>query len=81
MILYLIAINIITFCAFCWDKYCAVNHKWRVPESTLIGLAVLGGSVGAFAAMQIVRHKTRHWKFTVGVPVIFLLQLLVWMYR
>lgn len=78
---YLIVINVVTFLIFCWDKYCAVSHKWRVPENTLIGLALLGGSVGAYAAMQTVRHKTRHLKFMVGVPAIFLIQVLVLKYR
>lgn len=71
---YLAVINLLAFAVYGWDKFCAKAHRWRVPEIVLLGLAALGGSVGAYAAMQIFRHKTLHWKFRVGVPVLFLLQ-------
>lgn len=73
-IYYLIIINVITFFAYGIDKLKAKYNKWRISESMLIGLAAIGGAVGAFAGMQIFRHKTKHLKFVIGVPVI----LVVW---
>ncbi len=72
---YLIIINVATFIVYAWDKLCAVNNWWRVPEYILLGIAALGGSVGALLGMSIFRHKTLHLKFKYGVPVILLLQL------
>ncbi|MFQ9515203.1 MAG: DUF1294 domain-containing protein [Eubacterium sp.] len=69
-IAYLAAINIITFIIYGMDKYKARKHKWRISEKELMGLSVIGGFIGAFAGMQIFRHKTKHMKFVVGVPVI-----------
>jgi uncharacterized membrane protein YsdA (DUF1294 family) len=54
-----------------------MHHKWRIRESTLILLAVIGGSVGALLAMYTVRHKTKHNKFRIGVPVILAVQIIV----
>ena len=59
------------------DKYKSMHHKWRIRESTLILLAVIGGSVGALLAMYTVRHKTKHNKFRIGVPVILAVQIIV----
>lgn len=70
---YFIAINIITFLIYVIDKYKAKRNKWRVSEKALIGLAAIGGFVGAIAGMQIFRHKTKHMKFVIGVPVITVL--------
>lgn len=67
---WLILINIITFVIYALDKYKAVHHLWRIPEKTLIFLAIIGGSPAALLAMYTIRHKTRHIKFTLGVPVI-----------
>ncbi|MBQ4214710.1 MAG: DUF1294 domain-containing protein [Bacteroidales bacterium] len=77
IILYLLAINIAAFIAFGIDKYKAKRDKWRVPESTLLTMAVLGGSIGALAGMKIWRHKTLHNKFRIGIPVILALQIIV----
>lgn len=77
IILYLLAINIATFIAFGIDKYKAKRDKWRIPESTLLTMAVLGGSIGALAGMKIWRHKTLHNKFRIGIPVILVLQIIV----
>ena len=52
------------------DKRKAVKGQWRIPEATLIGLALAGGPVGAYAGMKVFHHKTKHAKFTIGVPVI-----------
>ncbi len=77
---YLIAINIITFLAFGIDKRKAEKGAWRIKESTLIALAAIGGSIGTLLGIKVFKHKTKHKKFTVGVPIIFILQvaLTVW---
>lgn len=67
--------NLITFIIYGADKMLAKMHSWRVPEILLLLLAALGGSVGAYLAMQIFRHKTLHLKFKLGVPLIFLVQI------
>ena len=73
---YLLAVNIAAFAVCGWDKLCAKRGMWRVPEKILLLLAILGGSVGAMAAMAIFRHKTLHLKFRYGVPLILILQLI-----
>lgn len=73
----LLLINLITFAVYGYDKFCAKKGAWRVPEIRLLGLAVLGGSAGALLAMFLFRHKTKHLKFTIGVPVILGLQIFV----
>lgn len=72
--MYLAVINAVGFGIFGYDKWCAVHRQWRVPEKTLIAAALLGGSVGAFAGMKVFRHKMRHPKFSVGLPVILAAQ-------
>ena len=69
-------INIITFLAYGLDKLKAVKNWWRIPEWELIGLAVIGGSLGAFLGMVVFRHKTRKLKFRFGIPLIILLHAL-----
>ena len=75
IILYLIAINVVTFLVYGLDKWKAMRDAWRISETTLLLLAAAGGSVGALLGMQIFRHKTKHVKFTVGVPAILLVQV------
>jgi uncharacterized membrane protein YsdA (DUF1294 family) len=75
--IYLIAINLIAFGAMALDKSKARHNRERIPEAVLMTLAVIGGSVGAIAAMLCCRHKTRHLKFTLGLPAILCLQLLL----
>lgn len=72
---YLIFINCTAFVIYGADKAFAKLHSWRVPEIVLLVLAALGGSAGAFIAMQVFRHKTMHFKFIFGVPLIFFLQV------
>lgn len=67
---YLIFINCTAFVVYGADKAFAKLHSWRVPEMVLLVLAALGGSAGAFIAMQLFRHKTQHLKFIFGVPLI-----------
>lgn len=74
---YLLGINILAFLVFGLDKRKARKDRWRVPEATLLLLAVIGGSVGALLGMVVFRHKTRHNKFRIGLPLILLAQLAV----
>jgi uncharacterized membrane protein YsdA (DUF1294 family) len=76
---YLIAVNIIAFFAYGVDKWKAKRHRWRIPEATLLVLAAIGGSVGAWIGMQVFRHKTKHLKFVAGVPAIFIIQCIIFM--
>lgn len=75
LLYYLIAINAITFITYGIDKWKARKNKWRIPESTLLLLAVFGGSIGAFLGMRVWRHKTMHKKFKYGIPSILVLQI------
>ena len=79
-LIYLLAINAVTFIIYGIDKYKAKHAKWRISEATLLMLAVIGGSIGAWCGMKVWHHKTMHKKFKYGVPVILLLQvaLTVW---
>ena len=71
---YILAVNLAAFCVYGIDKYKAVKGWWRIPESTLLGIALIGGSIGAWAAMQLFRHKTKHWQFKILVPLFFVIQ-------
>ena len=75
--IYLILVNAVAFLLMLIDKQKAKKKKWRIPEATLIGSAAIGGSIGALAGMYTFRHKTKHPKFTVGIPVILVLQLIL----
>ena len=75
LFIYLLIINAIAFSLMLIDKYKARKNLWRIPEATLISTALLGGSIGALIGMYTVRHKTRHIKFTVGIPLILLAQI------
>lgn len=75
ILIYLQLVNLAAFAAFGIDKHKARKNRWRIPEATLMGLAVIGGSIGALAGMYLFRHKTRHYKFTIGIPAILLLQI------
>ena len=74
-LLYLLLINAAAFVLMLVDKIKAKKNRWRIPERTLIGSAVLGGSIGALMGMYTFRHKTRHVKFTLGVPAILIAQI------
>ena len=77
MHIYLLAVNALSLIIMHYDKYLAKNNKWRIPEKTLLGIAVIGGSLGCILGMYSARHKTRKPKFTIGLPMIFILQILV----
>ena len=74
---YLVFINVLAFLLMGLDKQKARRHKWRIPERTLFLSALLGGSLGAILGMQIFRHKTKHPSFVIGMPCIFILQILL----
>ncbi len=74
---YLVIVNAVSFLLMLIDKYKARKNLWRIRESTLLGAAALGGSIGALAGMYLFRHKTQHPKFTIGVPVILCLQIVL----
>ena len=72
---YLLAINAVAFIMYGIDKYKAKKAKLRIPEATLLLLAVLGGSIGAWMGMKVWHHKTMHKKFKYGIPAILLIQI------
>lgn len=72
---YLIVLNLLAFLLMGLDKAKARRHRWRIPEKTLFLSAILGGSIGAIAGMQLFRHKTKHASFRIGMPCILILQL------
>lgn len=73
--IYLLVINIAAFCMYGIDKSAAVRQKSRIPNRVLLGMAVIGGSVGALAGMHVFRHKTQKWYYTITVPLIMLIQI------
>ena len=74
-LIYLLIINFVGFFAMFLDKQKAKGGKWRIPEKTLFLLALIGGSLGTTIGMHAFHHKTKHWYFKYGVPVITLLEL------
>ena len=76
LVLYLLIINAAGFLLMLVDKFKARKNLWRIPEATLLTVAALGGSIGSLLGMYLVRHKTKHLKFTIGIPVILALQLI-----
>ena len=75
LLIYLEAVNLLTLVVFGLDKYRAKVHRERIPEAALMGLAFIGGSVGALAGMYLFRHKIRKPKFYIGVPVILVAEI------
>ena len=73
-------LNVITFLIYAIDKWKAKKNRWRIPESILLLLAVLGGSIGALMGMKIWHHKTMHKKFKYGIPLIMILQIGILLY-
>jgi uncharacterized membrane protein YsdA (DUF1294 family) len=74
-LIYLAVINVVTFFMYGVDKWKAKKSKWRIREAALLGLAVLGGSIGAWLGMKTWHHKTQHKKFQYGVPLIIIAQI------
>lgn len=80
LILYLILINLAAWGLMGADKYRARKHAWRIPERTLFAVALLGGSLGAILGMYLWHHKTKHWYFVIGMPLILVAQILVYVW-
>ena len=74
-ICYILAINIATFLLYGIDKYKAKKGQWRISEATLLTMAAIGGSIGAWAGMRLWHHKTMHKKFKYGIPLIIIMQV------
>lgn len=77
-IIYLIIINVIAFLAMWIDKRKAEKGKWRISETTLLLLGVLGGSIGGMIGMYTFRHKTKKKRFTIGMPAILIIEILIY---
>ena len=77
---YLLAVNIATFFLYGIDKYKARKGRWRISEATLLMMAVIGGSIGAWSGMRLWHHKTMHKKFKYGIPIIIILQVVLSVY-
>jgi len=74
---YLFTVNLLGFFIMLIDKQRAIHKEWRIPEKTLIGISVLGGAIGMLLGMSSFRHKTKHKKFTIGVPFILIIQFII----
>ena len=77
LLFYLVVINLISIIVTISDKSRSKRNKWRVKEKTLFTLALLGGSVSMYITMRIIRHKTKHLSFMIGIPAIIVLQLIL----
>ena len=77
LVIYLLPVNFLSFILYGIDKKRARKREWRISEKTLIGIAVIGGCVGAILGMHIFHHKTRHWYFRYGLPLIMIIQVLL----
>lgn len=80
ILLCFVAVNVIGFFAMGVDKAKARAKAWRIPEKTLLTIAVIGGGLGVWLGMEVFRHKTRHWYFKYGVPAIFLGEVVAVLY-
>ena len=80
ILIYVVAVNVAAFFMYGIDKWNAKRNLRRIPEKTLLGIAAVGGSIGAYMSMQLFRHKTRKPKFYIGIPLIFIVQVLLLLY-
>lgn len=75
LLCWLLAVNLVTFCTFGWDKRSAKKGRWRIRESTLLGMCAVGGTIGGLLAMRLFHHKTRKKPFFIGVPLMLAAQV------
>ena len=80
LIYYFVLLNILCFVLFGLDKWFSKNKKRRVRNRTLLGFSILGGSIGALFGMYLFRHKTQTWYYVYGIPVIFIIQIIIFYY-
>lgn len=80
ILIYLLIINLIGFYMMWSDKRKAKWGKWRIPEQTLFIVTALGGGIGTIAGMYTFRHKTKKLKFTIGLPVLVILEIILVIY-
>ena len=76
LIIYFLLVNLLGFYAMYTDKLRAKKRAFRIPEATLFAIAFIGGSIGCIIGMYLFRHKTRHWHFVYGIPLILILQII-----
>ena len=77
LLYYLVLINVAAFLFMLVDKRKAIRKRWRIPERVLLGLSFIGGSLGGLLAMQLFRHKTKHLQFSIGIPVMLVLHIVL----
>lgn len=77
ILIYLLIVNAAGFFSMLADKLYAKKKLWRIPEATLLTVALIGGGIGSLLGMYTVRHKTKHLKFTIGVPLILAVQMIL----
>ena len=80
-LLVLVLIGLAAFWLYANDKMRAKNELWRIPEAWLLAIGFFGGAIGALAAMYVFRHKTKHWYFRIGFPVILCVQVVMGILR
>ena len=80
LVIYLLIMNVIGLAIMGMDKSKAKRHVWRIPEAALFLVSLLGGSIGTWAGMYLFRHKTKHWYFVIGMPVIFIFHVMIAVY-
>ena len=80
IIIYLLVINVLGFFAMGFDKWKAKRGRWRIPEDSLFMFTILGGGIGTIAGIYTFRHKTKKLKFTVGMPILLILEILLFIY-
>jgi uncharacterized membrane protein YsdA (DUF1294 family) len=77
--IYIVVINALALVLMLMDKYKAKKNLWRIPEATLLGIAAIGGSLGAIIGMRLFHHKTKHLTFSVGLPILLAIHILLGM--
>ena len=75
--IYIVVINALALALMLMDKYKAKKNLWRISEATLFGIAAIGGSLGAIIGMRLFHHKTKHLKFSVGLPILLVIHILL----
>ena len=76
LVVYLCIINALSFLLMLIDKQMAKKKRWRIPERTLLGVSAIGGSLGGLLGMYLLRHKTLHKRFAIGIPLMFIIHLI-----